>query len=154
MVDDELIGAIGRGFLLLVGITHTDSEAEVATMTKKIANLRVFPDEAGAMNRSALDLLGEGAGTPAMIAVDQRTAPVAMLVVSQFTLYADTKKGRRPSFIHAARPEQAEPLVNLLSQSLFELGIPMATGSFGAHMAVELLNDGPVTIILDTDDWK
>lgn len=153
-VNGEVTGAIGRGFLLLVGVTHEDGEAEVAAMAKKIANLRVFPDDAGAMNRSALDLLGEWAGTPATIAVDQREAPVAMLVVSQFTLYADTKKGRRPSFIGAARPEQAEPLVDRLSESLCALGIPVATGSFGAHMDVELLNDGPVTIILDTDDWK
>lgn len=137
-VGGEIIGQIGPGFLLLVGITHDDTPEQVAQTAQKVANLRIFEDAAGAMNRSALDLLSAG-------------DPVGMLVVSQFTLYADTRKGRRPSFINAARPEVAAPLVEHFAASLRALTLPVATGRFGAEMAIDLVNDGPVTIWLDSD---
>lgn len=137
-VGGEIIGQIGPGFLLLVGITHDDTPEQVAQTAQKVANLRIFEDAAGAMNRSALDLLSAG-------------DPVGMLVVSQFTLYADTRKGRRPSFINAARPEVAAPLVEHFAASLRALALPVATGRFGAEMAIDLVNDGPVTIWLDSD---
>lgn len=137
-VGGEIIGQIGPGFLLLVGITHDDTPEQVAQTAQKVANLRIFEDAAGAMNRSALDLLSAG-------------DPVGMLVVSQFTLYADTRKGRRPSFVNAARPEVAAPLVEHFAASLRALTLPVATGRFGAEMAIDLVNDGPVTIWLDSD---
>lgn len=137
-VGGEIIGQIGPGFLLLVGITHDDTPEQVAQTAQKVANLRIFEDAAGAMNRSALDLLSAG-------------DPVGMLVVSQFTLYADTRKGRRPSFVNAARPEVAAPLVEHFAASLRALALPVATGRFGAEMAIDLVNDGPVTIWLDSD---
>lgn len=149
VVDGETIGAIGRGFVLLVGIRHGDTDDVVRQLAAKVANLRVFADEGGAMNRSGLDLVAESSPLPV---ADMTGAPVAMLVVSQFTLYADVRKGRRPSFVMAARPEQAEPLVDLFTASLRGLGLPVATGRFGADMAVSLTNDGPVTIWLDSDD--
>jgi D-aminoacyl-tRNA deacylase len=141
-VDGELIGEIGSGFLILLGVTHDDTAEDGAFLAGKIANLRVFEDDAGAMNRSALDLLGDD------------PADIAMLVVSQFTLYADARKGRRPSFVNAARPEQASPLVDAFADDLRKLGLPVSQGVFGAEMKVELVNDGPVTIWLDTAELR
>ncbi|MBZ0299113.1 MAG: D-tyrosyl-tRNA(Tyr) deacylase [Anaerolineae bacterium] len=132
-VEDRCIGSIDMGFVALVGVTHGDSEADAETLARKTAHLRVFDDDEGKMNRSALDV---GAG---------------VLVISQFTLYADTKKGRRPSFVDAARPEIAEPLVRHYADRLRVEGIVrVEDGVFGALMQVEIYNDGPVTILLDT----
>jgi len=129
------VAEIGRGFLILLGITHGDGLADVEKLARKIPALRVFEDEQGLMNRSVMDIRG------------------SVLVVSQFTLYADTKKGNRPSFTEAARPEQAEPLyeelVHRLRQALGDSRV--GTGVFGAEMKVRLLNDGPVTLELRTD---
>ncbi|KXK51303.1 MAG: D-tyrosyl-tRNA(Tyr) deacylase [Anaerolineae bacterium] len=134
-VGGEITGAIQHGFAALVGITHTDTEAEVDILARKTAVLRVFDDEAGKMNRSILDVGG------------------SVLVVSQFTLYADAKGQRRPSYLMAARPEQAEPLVALFCRKLREQGIlKIETGVFGAMMQVHIVNDGPVTIWLDSAD--
>ncbi|CAA9556580.1 MAG: D-aminoacyl-tRNA deacylase [uncultured Thermomicrobiales bacterium] len=173
-VEDQTVGAIGPGLVALVGVTHGDGAAEADLLASKLANLRVFDDAAGAMNRSALDLLGDG--VPAVAAVGEAadpsprqkdhladvdagagatpTTPVAVLVVSQFTLYADARKGRRPSFVRAARPAEAAPLVDRLAATLRGLGLPVAEGRFGADMLVELANDGPVTIWLDTDELR
>ncbi len=129
-VGGHTIAEIGPGVLLLVGVTHGDSEAEARYLARKVANLRIFEDDEGKMNRSLKDVQGEA------------------LVVSQFTLYADTSRGRRPSFVYAARPEHAEPLVEAFARFLQEEGIPVQTGQFGAYMQVELCNDGPVTIWL------
>jgi D-tyrosyl-tRNA(Tyr) deacylase len=137
-VAGETVGKIGPGFLLLVGITHGDSAEVVAQMAQKVANLRVFDDAGGNLNRSALDLLSTN-------------DPVGMLVVSQFTLYADTRKGRRPSFVDAGRPEIAAPLVDHFAETLRGLSLPVATGRFGAEMAIDLVNDGPITIWLDSE---
>jgi D-aminoacyl-tRNA deacylase len=136
-VARETIGEIGRGFLLLVGVTLDDTAAAADLLARKVANLRVFDDVDGNLNRSALDLLEAG-------------EPIGMLVVSQFTLYADCRKGRRPSFVRAAPPATAEPLVDRFADGLRALGLPVAAGRFGAEMQVELVNDGPVTIWLDT----
>ena len=136
-VADETTGEIGRGFLLLVGVTLDDTAAAADLLARKVANLRVFDDADGNLNRSALDLLEAG-------------EPIGMLVVSQFTLYADCRKGRRPSFVRAAPPAIAEPLVDRFADGLRALGLPVATGRFGAEMQVELVNDGPVTIWLDS----
>jgi len=129
------VAEIGRGLLILLGITHGDGLADVEKLARKIPALRIFEDEQGLMNRSVTDIRG------------------SVLVVSQFTLYADTKKGNRPSFTEAARPEQAEPLyeelVRLLRQTLGDSRV--GTGVFGAEMKVRLLNDGPVTLELRTD---
>jgi D-tyrosyl-tRNA(Tyr) deacylase len=133
----KVVGEIGPGFLLLVGVTFTDSAAQADLLARKVANLRVFDDAAGNLNRSALDLLAAG-------------EQVGMLVVSQFTLYADTRKGRRPSFVNAAPPAIAAPLVDRFADGLRALGLPVATGRFGAEMQIELVNDGPVTIWLDS----
>jgi D-aminoacyl-tRNA deacylase len=134
-VDGSLVGAVEQGFVALVGVTHDDSPAEADLLARKTAHLRVFEDDDGKMNRSALDV---GAG---------------VLVVSQFTLYANTRKGRRPSFIDAARPETAAPLVEHYAARLLAEGIQrVEQGVFGAMMQVEILNDGPVTIILDSHD--
>jgi D-tyrosyl-tRNA(Tyr) deacylase len=134
-VGGELAGEIGVGFVILLGITHEDGESEMKKLAEKTANLRVFEDDQGKMNRSALDVQGE------------------MLVISQFTLYADAKKGRRPSFTRAAAPDKAEPLVNQFAEYLRQLGVAkVATGHFGASMLVHIENDGPVTILLDTDE--
>jgi D-tyrosyl-tRNA(Tyr) deacylase len=130
-VDGEVVGAIGPGLVALVGVTHDDTIAEAAKLAGKIANLRVLDDDAGVMNRSVLD------------------ASRAVLVVSQFTLYGDTAKGRRPSWIDAARPEQAEPLVDAVVAELRDLGVEVATGRFQTEMLVELVNDGPVTVLLE-----
>jgi D-tyrosyl-tRNA(Tyr) deacylase len=135
LVDEAVTGEIDTGFVALVGVTHDDTASHAELLAKKTAHLRVFDDEDGKMNLSALDV---GAG---------------VLVVSQFTLYADARKGRRPSFINAARPEQAEPLVAHYANVLNAEGIKQIEhGVFGAMMHVEIHNDGPVTIILDTDD--
>jgi len=127
-VNDRAIAEIGPGLVLLVGIGPTDGEEQARYLADKIANLRIFEDQAGKINRSLLDVGGE------------------VIVVSQFTLYADTRKGRRPSFTDAAAPQIAQPLVDSFAALLVERGIPTQTGEFGAHMLVELANDGPVTI--------
>jgi D-tyrosyl-tRNA(Tyr) deacylase len=141
-VDNEVIGRIDRGFLLLIGVTHDDTEAIARQLAAKVANLRVFDDANGNLNRSLLDLAGDS------------PPDGAALVVSQFTLYADARKGRRPSFTNAARPETAAPLVEAFAQTLLELGLTVECGRFGAEMAVELVNDGPVTIWLDSSDLR
>ena len=128
---ERVTGAIGRGFLLLVGFTATDTEAQVAWMAEKVAGLRLFGDAEGKMNLALADVGG------------------SVLVVSQFTVYGDAEKGRRPSFIAAARPEQAIPLYDAFVRALRERGVPVETGEFGAMMDVELVNDGPVTLWLD-----
>ena len=130
-VAARVTGTIGRGFLLLVGFTATDTEAQVAWMAEKVAGLRLFGDAEGKMNLALADVAG------------------AVLVVSQFTLYGDAEKGRRPSFLAAARPEQAIPLYEAFVRALRERGVPVETGEFGAMMDVELVNDGPVTLWLD-----
>lgn len=130
-VDETVTGSIERGVLLLLGIGPDDGEAEVRWMTNKVVNLRIFPDEHDRMDRSLLDI-GGGA-----------------LVVSQFTLYGDCRKGRRPSFTGAAHPSVAEPLYEAFCTALEALGVPVGRGVFGGDMAVELLNDGPVTLVLD-----
>lgn len=130
-VDAETTAEIGLGAVLLVGVGHGDGEKQARYLAEKVANLRIFEDTAGKMNLSLLDVGGRA------------------IVVSQFTLYADTRKGRRPSFTDAAPPELAEPLVERFSQLLREQGIHVETGRFGAHMLVEIDNDGPVTIILE-----
>jgi D-aminoacyl-tRNA deacylase len=136
-VAGEPTGEIGRGFLLLVGVTFDDTAAVADLLARKVVNLRVFDDADGNLNRSALDLL-------------QAQEPIEMLVVSQFTLYADCRKGRRPSFVQAAPPAIAEPLVDRFADAIRRLGLQVETGRFGAEMQVELVNDGPVTIWLDT----
>jgi D-tyrosyl-tRNA(Tyr) deacylase len=141
-VNGERISAIGTGFLILLGVTQEDTVADGSFLASKVANLRIFEDADGAMNRSALDLLADP------------DAAVEMLVVSQFTLYADARKGRRPSFVKAARPEQAAPLVDAFADDLRTLGLSVQQGVFGAEMKVELLNDGPVTIWLDTAELR
>ena len=134
-VDDRITGEIGLGFVALVGITHSDTREIVAQIASKVANLRVFDDGDGKMNLSAL------------------TVNASVLVVSQFTLYADVRKGRRPSYTDASRPEHAEPLVAYFGECLKADGIQTVEfGIFGAMMQVEIHNDGPVTIILDSDD--
>ena len=139
VVAGETVGEVGRGLLVLAGVTHDDGPHEVHLLASKVANLRIFEDAAGQMNRSALDLNADP------------NHEVGILLVSQFTLYADTRKGRRPSFVAAAPPEVAAPLVAALGDALRALGLTVAEGRFGAEMAVELVNDGPVTIWLDTE---
>lgn len=135
-VEGEVIGSCGKGFVILLGVGHGDGEKEANYLAGKIANLRVFEDAAGKMNLSALDLEPRG----------------EMLVISQFTLYADTRKGRRPSFLNAALPDVAAPLVEYFVKLLREMGIKVETGRFGAEMLVNIENDGPVTIIIDSAD--
>lgn len=130
-VDGEVVGEIGRGLCALVGVTHGDDEAVAARLADKLWNLRIIDDDDGVMNRSLADTGG------------------GVLVVSQFTLYGDTSRGRRPSWIAAARPEEAEPLVDVVADRLRALGAAVATGRFRTHMLVELENDGPVTLVLD-----
>ena len=130
-VDEQTISSIGNGLLILLGVGHGDGEEQAKFLADKIANLRVFEDEQGKTNLSILDVKGEA------------------IVVSQFTLYADTRKGRRPSFIDAALPDVAEPLVNRFVELLRGHGVPTQTGKFGAHMEVEIHNNGPVTIWLE-----
>jgi D-aminoacyl-tRNA deacylase len=134
-VDGQVVGMIGRGFLVLLGVTHSDGEAQVTALARKIAGLRVFEDAAGKFNLALDDVGG------------------AVLVVSQFTLYGDARKGRRPSFTEAARPEQAEPLCDRFVDLLRAEGLSVQIGVFGAMMAVHLVNDGPVTLWLDTAEW-
>ena len=129
--DAEVTGSIGRGLVALVGVTHEDDEGIARRLAEKIWRLRCFDDESGAMNLSAADLDAE------------------VLVVSQFTLYGDTRKGRRPSWVHAAPPEHAEPLVEVVAGHLADLGARVATGRFRAKMDVALVNDGPVTLMLE-----
>jgi D-tyrosyl-tRNA(Tyr) deacylase len=131
MVGDEVVGAIGAGLCVLVGVTHTDDGAAADKLARKVWELRVFPDGGGVMNRSVAEVSG------------------AVLVVSQFTLYGDTRKGRRPSWVGAARPEQAEPLVEAVVAGLRARGAEVATGRFRTDMQVELVNDGPVTLLLE-----
>jgi D-tyrosyl-tRNA(Tyr) deacylase len=130
-IDGAIAGAIGRGFCLLVGFTHTDTDTQVDWMASKLADLRLFPDDAGKMNRGLRECGG------------------AVLVISQFTLYGDAEKGRRPSFIDAARPDVAVPLYNRFLDALRALGLEVAAGRFGADMLVEIHNDGPVTLMLE-----
>jgi D-tyrosyl-tRNA(Tyr) deacylase len=130
-VAGEEIGRIGPGLCVLVGVTHDDDEAGARKLADRLFNLRLFDDEDGVMNRSAADVGAE------------------ILVVSQFTLYGDTTKGRRPSWIAAARPDYAEPLVQVLVDELRRLGASVATGRFGSEMLVALVNDGPVTVLLE-----
>ena len=136
-VDGQIVGQIGKGFMVLVGITEGDTHAQVELLAKKVAQMRVFEDSEGKMNLSLHDVGG------------------AILSISQFTLYADCKKGNRPSFIKAARPEVAEPLYELFNTVLREeYGLQVETGRFGADMKVDFVNDGPVTIILDSDELR
>ena len=135
-VDGEVVGAIGRGILVFLGVLDGDGADEVDRLAFKVAQFRIFGDADGRMNRSMLDLLEAGEG-------------VGVLVVSQFTLAADGRKGRRPSFDRAASPEVAEPLYQRFCSSLRDQGLPVETGVFGASMAVELVNDGPATFVLD-----
>jgi len=130
-VEGQTISSIGKGLLILLGVGHDDGEEQTKFLAEKIANLRIFEDEQGKTNLSILDVGGDA------------------IVVSQFTLYANTQKGRRPSFIEAALPEVAEPLVDRFVELLRRHGVPTQTGKFGAHMEVEIHNDGPVTIWLE-----
>lgn len=130
-VERQIISSIGKGLLILLGVGHGDGEEQATFLAEKTANLRIFEDEQGKTNLSILDVQGEA------------------IVVSQFTLYANTQKGRRPSFIEAALPDVAEPLVNRFVELLRGHGIQTQTGKFGAHMEVEIHNDGPVTIWLE-----
>ena len=130
-VDSEVVGEIGAGLCVLVGVTHDDSDAVARKLADRIFNLRVLADDHGVMNRSLADTGDE------------------VLVVSQFTLYGDSSKGRRPSWLAAAPPEVAEPLVEIVVDALRELGARVATGRFRTTMAVELVNDGPVTVMLE-----
>ena len=135
-VDGKTVGAIERGFVVLLGITHGDGEAEAALLARKIVGLRVFEDADGKMNVSLADAGG------------------AVLVVSQFTLYGDIRRGRRPSFTDAAAPDVAEPLYQRFCELLRQAGVTVAQGVFQAHMAVTLINDGPVTLWLDSADLR
>jgi D-aminoacyl-tRNA deacylase len=135
-VDGATVGQIGKGLLLLVGATHGDTSDDAAYLASKAANLRIFEDDEGKLNRSAVDL------------------GLSALVVSQFTLYGNARKGRRPSFIEAAPPEVASPLVEELAVKLESEGLTVARGQFQAHMKVGLINDGPVTIWLDTAELR
>ena len=130
-VEQKTISKIGNGLLILLGIGHGDGEEQAAFLAEKVANMRIFEDEQGKTNLSVLDVKGEA------------------IVVSQFTLYADTRKGRRPSFVDAALPEVAAPLVERFVDMLRSHGVPTQTGQFGAHMEVKIHNDGPVTIWLE-----
>ncbi len=131
-VDEEVVGSIGRGLMVLAGVTDGDTEADADLLADKLAGLRVFPDDHGAMNLSVQQVAGE------------------ILMVSQFTLYADTRRGRRPSFTAAAQPAVADALIARLSEQLRSKGLTVASGRFGAYMEVDLINSGPVTIILET----
>lgn len=134
-VDGAVVGSIGQGFMLLVGITEGDTKAQAELLAKKVAQMRVFEDEQGKMNLGMQEVGG------------------AILSISQFTLYADCKKGNRPSFIKAARPETAEPLYDYFNDLLrTQYGLQVETGRFGADMKVDFINDGPVTILLDTTE--
>ena len=136
-IEGTVKGSISKGLMILLGIEEADAQEDVVWLSRKIANLRIFPDKVGAMNLSLLEIGGEA------------------LVISQFTLHASTKKGNRPSYIKAAKPEIAMPLYEAFKLQLSaDLGKPVASGEFGADMKVALVNDGPVTIIIDTKDKK
>ncbi len=135
-VDGTVVGAIDHGLLILVGVADGDSPSQVEALARKVAGLRIFADSEGRFNESLLDVGG------------------AALVISQFTLHADVRKGRRPSFTSAARPELAEPLVEHFAGSLRGQGVPVQTGEFGAMMSVELINDGPFTVVIDSADLE
>jgi D-tyrosyl-tRNA(Tyr) deacylase len=135
-VGGEAVGSIGHGLAVLLGVAQGDTAQEAQRLAQKTAEMRIFGDGEGRLNLSLLDVGGEA------------------LVVSQFTLLADTRKGRRPSFTDAALPELAEPLVREFEEALRRLGVPVASGRFGAHMQLETVNDGPLTIILDTADFQ
>jgi D-tyrosyl-tRNA(Tyr) deacylase len=135
-VDDHKVAEIEHGLVILVGVGSADTKEEAEWLADKCAHLRIFEDQEGKTNLSLQDVEGEA------------------LVVSQFTLYADTRKGRRPSFINAALPEIAEPLVDVFAEALQSFGIPVQMGVFGAHMLVEIENDGPVTILLERGDGE
>lgn len=133
-VDEKVVGEISKGLLVLLGVGQGDGESQVKTVADKIVNLRIFEDDEGKMNRSILEVGGQ------------------VLVVSQFTLYADVRRGRRPSFTNAAPPALAEPLVERFKNAISSYGLTVADGIFGAYMHVELLNDGPVTIWMDSEE--
>ncbi len=131
-VDGQVVGRCGRGLLVLLAVTHDDGEQQARWLARKLAGLRIFPDDADQMNHSAVDIGGQA------------------LVVSQFTLYGNCRKGRRPSFVHSARPEHAEPLYERFCELLAEEGLPVERGIFAADMQVSLMNDGPVTLVVDS----
>lgn len=133
-IEGEVVGSIQKGLVLLVGITHEDTEKELTWVVDKLCGLRIFDDENGVMNEDVV------------------TAGGSVLSVSQFTLYGDVRKGRRPSYIKAARPEQAEPMYHQFNDMIRAKGLTVETGKFGHDMQVQLINDGPVTIIIDTAD--
>ena len=136
-VDGKTIGQIGQGFLILLGITHEDTEAQAVKLADKLVGLRIFEDEDGKLNRSAVEL------------------GYSALVVSNFTLYGDTSRGKRPSFIHAAKGELAVPCYEKFLEEMSHQGLKdLQHGEFGADMKIDLVNDGPVTIVIDTDEWK
>ena len=135
-IDGKETARIGEGFLILLGVTHEDTEAQAVKLAEKLTGLRIFEDETGKMNRGLTDVGGE------------------VLIVSQFTLYGDCRKGNRPSFTNAARPETAIPLYEAFIARCRESGLPVETGEFGADMKVDLLNDGPVTLWMDTKDMR
>lgn len=135
-VDGETVGTIGRGLAVLVGVAPTDTVADAQALADKLAGLRIFRDDADKMNLSVSDVAG------------------AVLVVSQFTLYGDTRRGRRPSFVGAAQPDLAEPLVEAVVAAIEASGVPTATGRFGANMSVALTNDGPVTLVLEVSGGR
>ncbi|CAI3439373.1 D-tyrosyl-tRNA(Tyr) deacylase [Enterococcus cecorum] len=134
VVDDNTVGQIGKGFMILIGVHEQDTQTDVDYLVGKISKLRVFEDEQQKMNRSIMDVGGE------------------ILSISQFTLFADTKKGNRPSFVQAAKPDTAIPLYEAFNEGLRQVGIPVETGIFGADMKCHLVNDGPVTIIIDSQN--
>lgn len=134
VVDDNTVGQIGKGFMILLGVHEQDTQTDVDYLVGKISKLRVFEDEQQKMNRSIMDVGGE------------------ILSISQFTLFADTKKGNRPSFVQAAKPDTAIPLYEAFNEGLRQVGIPVETGIFGADMKCHLVNDGPVTIIIDSQN--
>jgi D-tyrosyl-tRNA(Tyr) deacylase len=134
VIADKTVASIGQGLMVLVGITHGDAEQQARWLARKVANLRIFEDQDGRMNLSVLAVGG------------------SVLVVSQFTLYADSRRGNRPGFSDAASPDVADPLIKQFARYLQSGGLPVQSGVFGAHMHLEIHNDGPVTIILDTPD--
>ncbi len=133
-VDNQVIGHIDHGFMVLVGVTHSDTEKDAEYCARKVANMRLFEDDEGKTNLSLADVDG------------------SVLSISQFTLYGNTRKGNRPSFVSAAEPEQANQLYEYFNQELQKYDIEVATGQFGAHMAVDFINDGPMTILIDSQN--
>ncbi len=133
-IDEEVVGQIARGFMVLVGVEEADSQEDVDYLVRKTANMRIFEDEEGKMNISLKDVGGQ------------------VLSISQFTLHANTKKGNRPSFVDAARPDHSLPLYEAYNEGLRQEGLTVETGEFGADMQVSLINDGPVTIVIDSKD--